>query len=476
MGAKKLWAGRFASNVNADVERFTASISFDRYLCKYDIMGSIAHCMMLAKQKIISEAESRDIIRGLKEIENLIESGRVKMKDEHEDIHMLIETMLIKKIGASGRKLHTARSRNDQIALDERLYLREQIYEIVLLIDKLQKQILASAKIYIDTVMPGFTHLQHAQPVLFSHHLMAYFDMFQRDRQRFENCFERVNVMPLGSGALAGTPYPVDRKFIARLLGFFSITANSIDSVSDRDFLIEFCCSASITMMHLSRFCEELVLWSSSEFGFIEISDEFCTGSSIMPQKKNPDVAEIIRGKTGRVYGNLVSLLTVMKSLPLSYNRDLQEDKLPLFDTVDTTKSCLDIFALMLSGLEIKKDVMEAASQTGFITATDLADYLVGKKIPFRTAHGIVGKIVAYCIKQDKKLSELSFSELQKFSPDIGSDVLNCLDVSNSVNSRKAEGGTSSSSVNNAIKKAAEDLARSRAFLNRSEKTVKIKL
>ncbi len=454
MKNKKLWSGRFVEKTDWLVELFTSSIEFDRILYTYDIQGSIAHCRMLKKQKIIPGRDADKIISALKQIEKDIERGTVAFTSELEDIHMHIESLLIKKIGPAGGRLHTARSRNDQIALDVSLYLRDAIAETIRLIDLLQETLLRMAEKYIHVCMPGFTHLQHAQPVLFSHHLMAYVEMFRRDRERMVSCCARVNRMPLGAAALAGTPYPVDREYVAQLLGYPAVTENSIDSVSDRDGLIEFCSAASIIMMHLSRFCEELIIWSTPEFQFIELPDSFCTGSSIMPQKKNPDVAELIRGKTGRVYGHLMSLLTLMKSLPLSYNRDLQEDKEALFDTVETVKKCLMVFSALLPNILVKEQNMKHAAHQGFSTATDLADYLVAVKgVPFRSAHEIVGRIVAHCIRQGKTLEELTLSELQKFSRAISGDARTYLSVEHSINSRATTGGTAQSSVQKAIKK-----------------------
>ncbi|MEK7742009.1 MAG: argininosuccinate lyase, partial [Nitrospirota bacterium] len=378
------------------------SISFDRRLWKYDIEGSIAHAKMLGKQKIISQKDSSAIINGLKNIAGEIETGRFRFAVELEDIHMNIEAALIKNIGDAGKKLHTARSRNDQVALDLRLYLRAETKEIISLIKNLQKTLLKAAENNIGVIMPGYTHLQRAQPVLLSHHLLAYVEMLRRDRERFEDSLKRINVLPLGSCALAGTSLPVDRSYVAKLLGFKAIAENSIDAVSDRDFAIEFLTDAGILMMHLSRFAEELILWSTEEFSFIELPDAFTTGSSIMPQKKNPDVAELIRGKSGRIYGNMIALMTVMKGLPLAYNRDMQEDKTPVFDTVDTIKSCLTVLAQMMPQIKFMKERMRDAAGRAYSTATDIAEYLVKKGVPFRQAHEITGKIVRYCIKNKK--------------------------------------------------------------------------
>jgi argininosuccinate lyase len=450
---KKLWAGRFTEDTESTVESFTESVSFDARLWKYDIEGSIAHVKMLAKQKIIKKKESDTIIKGLNGILSEIETGKFRFKKSLEDVHMNIEHALIRKIGDTGGKLHTARSRNDQVALDVRLYLRDEIKEILKLIRGFQKVLVSAAEKNFGAVMPGYTHLQRAQPVLLSHHLLAYYEMLERDRTRFEDCLKRVNVMPLGSAALAGTTLPVDRKYVARLLKFPAVSENSIDAVSDRDFIVEFISASSILMIHLSRFSEELIIWNSEEFGFIEVPDAYSTGSSIMPQKKNPDVLELTRGRTGRVYGNLMSLLTIMKGLPLAYNRDMQEDKEPLFDTVDTVKSCLSVLAGMMPRAKFRKKIMEKATEAGFLTATDIAEYLVTKGMPFRDAHGVAGRIVRYCIDSGKTLKDLDIKELQKFSGLIGRDIDRCITVSSSVDSRKSYGGTSRKSVLNSIKR-----------------------
>ncbi|MBI3600536.1 MAG: argininosuccinate lyase, partial [Nitrospinae bacterium] len=444
---KKPWSGRFEKETDKLVEEFTASIPFDNRLYKQDIEGSIAHCSMLSKCNIIKKAEAKKIIEGLKEIQREIESGRFKFDISLEDIHMNIERRLIEKIGAVGGKLHTARSRNDQVALDIRLYLRDEVNEIIKLIGALKKSIVKKAKKNIGVIIPGYTHLQMAQPVLFSHHLLAYYDMFERDEERFTDVLKRVNIMPLGSAALSGTNYPIDRRYVAKLLGFADITTNSMDAVGDRDFSLEFLSASAILMMHLSRLSEELILWSTSEFGFIELDDSFCTGSSIMPQKKNPDVPELVRGKTGRIYGNLISLLTVMKSLPLAYNKDMQEDKEPVFDTVDTVKASLSIYSKMLDTMQLKRDRLKKMVEQGFMTATDMADYLAIKGIPFRDAHEVVGKVVSYCIKNNKLLSELTLSELQKFSVKFKKDIFDFINVEKSVNRKDVIGGTSKRQV-----------------------------
>ncbi len=454
MDEKKLWAGRFSRSMDKAVEQFTSSLHVDHRLWRYDIQGSIAHCRMLGKQKIIAASDAKKIIAGLKAIGRELEAGKLELRPEFEDIHMLIESRLIEKIGPVGGKLHTARSRNDQVALDVSLYLRDAVGESIELLAGIQKALLGLAEKNIDAVLPGFTHLQHAQPVLLAHHLMAYFEMFGRDRERMESCYGRVNRMPLGASALAGTPHPIDRAYVAELLGYPEVTRNSMDTVADRDSQLEFCADAAIIMMHLSRLCEELILWMSPEFQFIDISDAFCTGSSIMPQKKNPDVAELVRGKTGRVYGNLTALLSLVKSLPLAYNRDLQEDKPALFDTVETVQGSLHIMALMLPEITVKKENMREATRSGFLTATDLADYLVSKKVPFRTAHAIVGKVVAYCEKKGSDLWDLKLAEFQKFSPAFKADVMKRITIDASVNSRTTPGGTGTAAVRKALSAA----------------------
>jgi argininosuccinate lyase len=449
---KKPWAGRFKQKTSGLVDSFTESVSFDSRLWKHDIRGSIAHAKMLAKQKIIPREDAPAIVKGLEEISKEIEAGKFRFKKELEDVHMNIESALTNKIGPAGKKLHTARSRNDQVALDLRLYLREETVSIISLIKDLQKSLLNIAEWNIDVLMPGYTHMQRAQPVLLSHHLLAYVEMLNRDRSRFEDCLKRMDVLPLGSCALAGTTLPIDRDFVAKELGFGSVSRNSIDSVSDRDFAVEFLSCSSVCIMHLSRMAEELVLWSSEEFGFIEISDTFTTGSSIMPQKKNPDVAELIRGKTGRVFGSLVTLLTVMKGLPLSYNRDMQEDKQPVFDTVDTMKSCLEILNKMLPEIKFNAYRMQGTAGEGFSTATDLAEYLVGKGLPFREAHEITGRIVLYCISGNKDLKSLELKELRSFSTSISRDIYSALEPAESVKKRTSYGGTSPSGVRKQIK------------------------
>ena len=439
----KPWSGRFTEATNELVEEFTASIPFDWRLYPYDIAGSIAHANMLAKTGIISAAEARRIVRGLEVVLKEIASGVFKFSVELEDIHMNIEDRLTRKIGPVGGKLHTARSRNDQVALDLRMYLRDEIAAIHDLLADLQKVVVGLADKHQRTVLPGYTHLQRAQPVLLGHHLLAYYEMFERDRGRLEDCFRRVNVMPLGAGALAGTVLPIDRHYVAKQLGFTSVAENSMDAVSDRDFAIEFVAACAQIMMHLSRLSEELVLWSSAEFGFITIADAFTTGSSIMPQKKNPDVAELTRGKTGRVYGNLTALLTIMKGLPLAYNRDMQEDKEPVFDSVDTVSLSLSVYIEMLKGIAIHDQTMHRAAEDGFITATDLADYLVRRGLPFRQAHEVVGRAVLRALELGCGLGTMPLPEYRKLSPLIKDDVYEALSVEASVGRRTSWGGTS---------------------------------
>lgn len=455
----KLWAGRFTQPTDAFVEEFTASIQFDQRLYRYDIQGSTVHARMLAKQDIIEESEMTTIVEGLAEILEEIERGDFAFSVAREDIHMNIEARLIEKVGPVGGKLHTARSRNDQVALDVRLYLRDELEAINAALLRLKSALLDQAEQNLDVIMPGFTHLQTAQPVLFAHHILAYFEMFSRDAERLLDLRKRVNILPLGAGALAGTTFPIDREWVAEQLGFDGVTRNSLDSVSDRDFAIEFCSAASLLMMHLSRLSEELILWSSAEFNFIELSDAFCTGSSIMPQKKNPDVPELVRGKSGRVYGNLVSLLTLMKALPLAYNKDMQEDKEPLFDTIDTVRGSLKVFAEMIADMQINVGKMREAAGRGFSTATDVADYLVRKGLPFRQAHEVVGKTVRYCVENNKDIPELSLDEFRQFSEQIEADIYDFVTLDASVNSRKATGGTAREAVEREIVRARQDLS-----------------
>jgi len=443
----KLWGGRFTSGTASSVEAFTASIDVDARLYRHDIAGSIAHARMLARQRIISARDARKIVRGLKAIEREIESGKFAFSPNDEDIHMNIERRLTEKIGAAGGKLHTARSRNDQVALDTRLFLREEVRLIVQSLQSLGRELARAARRHLDVIMPGYTHLQRAQPVLFAHHLLAYFEMFERDRERFASCLERINVLPLGAGALAGTTFPIDRNYVAKLLDFPRVAKNSIDAVSDRDFILEFLSASAILFVHLSRLAEELILWSSHEFGFVELPDRYCTGSSMMPQKKNPDVPELIRGKSGRVFGHLHALLTTMKGLPLAYNRDLQEDKTPLFDTVDTVKASVAIVRELMGELKVRKDKMLAAARDGFMNATDLADYLVHRGLPFRTAHAISGKIVQHCIDRGCRIEELPLTELRRFSAKIERNVYNYLSAESVVGRHRSFGGTARSNV-----------------------------
>ncbi len=448
------WGGRFSQPTDEFVKIFGASVFFDKILAPYDIQGSIAHATMLYEVGLLTNKEKTQIINGLNTIAKQIEDDKFNWSIELEDVHMNIEARLVDLIGDSGKKLHTGRSRNDQVATDIRLYLRDQVDTISTELKRLQAALLDLAEKEASTIMPGFTHLQTAQPVSFGHHLMAYFEMLTRDTQRLNDCRQRINTLPLGAAALAGTTYPINRARVAELLNFESICNNSLDAVSDRDFVIEFLSTASLMMMHLSRFSEELVLWSSAQFDFIELPDSFCTGSSIMPQKKNPDVAELVRGKTGRVYGNLISLLTIMKGQSLAYNKDNQEDKEPLFDTVDTLKACLRVFADMTPTICAKRDNMYNACKKGYTTATDLADYLTKKGLPFRDAHEVVGKSVAYGIKQQKDLSELSLQELQSFDPRIENDVFDVLSLEGSLCARDHLGATSPHQVKQAIKTA----------------------
>jgi len=442
MSKDKLWGGRFSQPTDKFVEEFTASIDFDKRLYRQDIRGSIAHARMLGRQGIIPRQDVDDIVAGLEDILSRIEAGEFDFSVSLEDIHMNIEARLSAAIGEAGKRLHTGRSRNDQVALDIRLYLRDEIAEVMDYLDRLTESLLFQAEKNLGVIMPGYTHLQVAQPILFSHHMLAYVEMFRRDRGRMEDCRRRLDALPLGSGALAGTTFPIDREFVAAQLDFPEVTRNSLDSVSDRDFALEFMSASSILMMHLSRFSEELILWSTSEFDFIDLSDSFCTGSSIMPQKKNPDVPELVRGKTGRVYGNLMALLTVMKALPLAYNKDMQEDKEPLFDTIDTVKGSLKIFADMIREMRVKADVMLEAAARGFSNATDVADYLVRTGMPFREAHEVVGRSVRYCIEQGKRLEALSMEEWKGFSNRIGPDIYDAITLEASVNARRATGGT----------------------------------
>ncbi len=455
----KPWGGRFTEATDAFVERFTASVGFDYRLYHHDINGSIAHATMLAKVGVLTEAERDQIITGLEQIRAEIVAGKFSWSISLEDVHMNIEAELTQRIGITGKKLHTGRSRNDQVATDIRLYLRDEVDAIAKELTRLQQGLLLVAEREAETIMPGFTHLQTAQPVTFGHHLLAWFEMLQRDYGRLMDCRKRMNQSPLGSAALAGTTYPIDRAYTAQLLGFDAPTENSLDSVSDRDFAIEFCAFASVLMMHLSRASEELVLWTSSQFSFIDLPDRFCTGSSIMPQKKNPDVPELVRGKTGRVYGHLTALLTLMKSQPLAYNKDNQEDKEPVFDAIDTVKDCLRAFADMIPAIQPRKEKMYEAAKRGFSTATDLADYLVRRGVPFRDAHEVVGKSVAYGVQTGKDLSEMSLVELKVFSNFIEQDVFAVLTLEGSVAARNHVGGTAPAQVKAAVARAKTSLA-----------------
>ena len=425
----KLWKGRFSKEANSSADAFNASIEVDQRLYKQDIKGSIAHAAMLAKQGIMTKEEAESIRLSLLEILAEIEAGQIEFTIEREDIHMNIESILTERIGIAGKKLHTARSRNDQVATDLRLYQKDEIEKVLDLLTRLCCTLTELASVHKETVMPGYTHLQRAQPVTLALHLSAYIQMFTRDKERFSDCLKRTDSMPLGSGALAGTTYPIDRAFTAEQLGFSKICENTMDAVSDRDFAIEFASCCAISMMHLSRFCEELILWSSTEFAFIEMDDAYSTGSSIMPQKKNPDMTELIRGKTGRVYGDLFTLLTIMKGLPLAYNKDMQEDKPALFDAGDTLTDCLSIFIEVIATMEVKKDRMERAAASGYMNATDAADYLVKKGLAFRDCHEIIGKIVLYCINENKAIDEMSLAEFKDFSELFENDIYEAIDI-----------------------------------------------
>jgi len=454
----KPWSGRFTEPTDIFVEAFTASVGFDRRLYRHDIAGSIAHARMLAHVGVLSSEECESIVKGLREIEAEIDAGTFEWKTSLEDVHMNIEARLIERIGDAGKKLHTGRSRNDQVATDMRLYLRDGIDETLAAIRRLQSALLDVAEREADTILPGFTHLQVAQPVTFGHHLLAWFEMLARDRDRLGDCRRRLNIMPLGSAALAGTSFPIDRAHTARALGFDAPSENSLDAVSDRDFAIEFVSAAAVLMMHLSRFSEEIIFWSSSQFGFIELSDAFCTGSSIMPQKKNPDVPELVRGKAGRVHGHLVGLLTLMKGQPLAYNKDNQEDKEPLFDTLDTVLGSLKVFADMVPAMTVNRAAMRDAARRGFSTATDLADYLVRKGVAFRDAHEIVGRAVRHGIETGRDLGEMSVEDLRAYSTEIGADVMQVLTLEGSVAARNHVGGTAPEQVRAAIRRARKRL------------------
>lgn len=455
----KLWGGRFTRSADTLAERFTASVSFDRRLWKHDIQGSIAHASMLARINVLNDEDRDAIIKGLGEIADDIGAGRFEWSDALEDVHMNIESALTERIGEAGKRLHTARSRNDQVATDTRLYLRDETDVILDGLSQLQTVIVDVAEREADSIMPGFTHMQPAQPVTFGHHMLAWYEMLVRDQQRLVECRRRINQMPLGAAALAGTSFPIDRHMTAELLGFEGVCENSLDAVSDRDFALEFCGCAALLMTHLSRMSEELVLWSSAQFDFIELDDAFCTGSSIMPQKKNPDVAEIVRGKSARVVGNLTALLTLMKGQPLAFNRDNQEDKESLFDTVDTVQACVEVLTAMLPGMQVKRDRLRDAAFRGFSTATDLADYLVRKGIPFREAHEIVGRAVRHGIDSGQDLSEMSMETLKDFSGTIDGDVFQVLTLEGSVKARSHVGGTAPERVRDAVRNARRRLA-----------------
>jgi argininosuccinate lyase len=448
----KLWGGRFEKKTAEEVDDFHSSIHFDYKMYRQDILGSIAHARMLGRQGIIPAEDAEKICTGLNQLLEDITLGKVEFSVEAEDIHMNVESLLTERIGDTAKKLHTGRSRNDQVALDARMFSMEETYDILRLLAALESELLSIAEQNLETYMPGYTHLQKAQPITLAHHLLAYFEMFRRDMERLQDCRKRINVMPLGSGALAGTTYPLDREWVAQELDFDAITRNSLDGVSDRDFAIEALSCCSMIMMHLSRFCEELILWSTDEFLFVEMDDAYSTGSSIMPQKKNPDVAELIRGKTGRVYGSLITLLTVMKGLPLAYNKDMQEDKEALFDGLATVKKCISVFTGMISTVKFHKNKMEQGALSGFTNATDAADYLVKKGLPFRTAHEITGRLVLHCIKENKALLDLNLSELQEFSPLFEADIYNALSLETCVNQRNIPGGPAAEAVKDAIR------------------------
>lgn len=437
----QLWGGRFTKETDQLVYNFNASIEFDKKLYRQDIEGSIAHVKMLAKQEILTDAEKEQIIAGLSGILNDVESGKLKITSKYEDIHSFVEANLIDRIGDAGKKLHTGRSRNDQVALDMKLFVRQEVAELDMLVKKLLQVLLRTMEAHTETIMPGFTHLQKAQPITLAHHVGAYFEMFKRDRSRLQDIYKRMNECPLGSGALAGTTYPLDREYTAELLGFDRPTLNSMDSVSDRDYLIELLSTLSTIMMHLSRFSEEVIIWNSNEYQFVEIADAYSTGSSIMPQKKNPDIAELVRGKSGRVYGALMSLLTTMKGIPLAYNKDMQEDKEMSFDAIDSVKGCIALFTGMMDTIEYNKTNMENSAKGGFTNATDAADYLVNHGVPFRDAHGVIGALVLYCIEHQKSLDELSLDEYKQFSDVFKDDIYDAVSMDTCVNKRITLGG-----------------------------------
>ena len=460
----QLWGGRFTKETDKLVYNFNASISFDKKFYKQDIEGSKAHVKMLGRQQILTEKEMNDILACLDEILADVESGRLEITDEYEDIHSFVEANLIDRLGDTGKKLHTGRSRNDQVALDMRLYTRDQVKETDELLKSLLQVLLRIMKENTETIMPGFTHLQKAQPITLAHHMGAYFEMFKRDRSRLHDIYERMNYCPLGSGALAGTTYPLDREYTAELLGFYGPTLNSMDGVSDRDYLIEFLCALSTIMMHLSRFSEEVIIWNSNEYQFVEIDDAYSTGSSIMPQKKNPDIAELVRGKTGRVYGALTSILTTMKGIPLAYNKDIQEDKELSFDAFDTAKGCIALFTGMLDTMKFNKEVMRKSANNGFTNATDAADYLVKHGVPFRDAHGIVGQIVLYCLDKGIAIDDMKLEELKAISPVFEEDIYDAISMETCVNTRCTIGAPSKTAMEAVIKINEEYLCKNDKF------------
>ena len=469
----KLWGGRFSKTTDEMINEFQASIDFDKRMYYEDIKGSIAHATMLKKCNIITEKDHKDIVNGLTAILNDIESGNFSFDIALEDIHMNIEKRLTERIGVAGGKLHTARSRNDQVALDTHMYVRKEVANIAKLLIELEESFVEMAQKNSDVIMPGYTHLQRAQPILFSHHMLAYFYMLNRDFARLEGVYDRADIMPLGAGALAGTTFPIDRHYVAEQLNFAQIYANSLDAVSDRDYILEFLSFASILMMHLSRISEEIILWCSKEFSFIELDDAHCTGSSMMPQKKNPDVSELVRGKTGRVIGHLMAMLTTAKGLPLAYNKDLQEDKEGLFDTIDTVKFSLSVYAQLIKAMRVNKDKMLVATKEDFSNATDMADYLVKKGLPFRDAHEVAGKSVSYCIEQDKWLMDLSLEEFKQFSPLFDEDILEEIKVETCVANRNSYGGTSYIQVEQSLKNATEIMKKQQNVLDRyTEKAI----
>jgi argininosuccinate lyase len=456
--AEKVWGGRFKERMDEALERFNASLPFDKRLYAQDIRGSKAHCRMLARQGIIAEEEASRMTEALSEILVELESGAADFDPNYEDIHTLVEKRLVEKVGPLGEKLHTGRSRNDQVALDTRMYVRDAVARVLSLIGDLQETLVGRAEENIDVIIPGYTHLQRAQPVLLAHHLLAYYEMLGRDRSRYQESMKRVNVLPLGSAALAGTTFPLDRGMVARELGFETVSRNSMDAVSDRDFVLEFHFASSVLMMHLSRLSEELILWSTREFGFINLPDAFCTGSSIMPQKKNPDLPELVRGKTGRVYGHLMALLTTMKGLPLSYNKDMQEDKEGLFDTVDTVEQCLLLMSRLLGGVTFQKETLRKAVEEGYLVATDLADYLATKGMTFRQAHEVVGRMVVHALQKGRELNKLTVEEMKGFWENIEEDVYEWLDPVSCIDRRNLVGGTGRASVKGALAKAREEM------------------